>query len=258
MKDYIKIKKIKKLSNLVGCLKKFHSKRIELLLLVIHIVLIILCVMNLLIIPYNIVKKSLLGLRIVILIFFIISLISLILIQIFRKRKKISYGVYYYIGYFGNLISLGLCLINFLFILISCIVVTVRLKKYKGKKQDYKSSLVIDIFSLLIVVAKFFLWYYEILLILARTDENLKDFIDAKIRFYQSQNQKVVNVELSVDNSNNSNNTNKNNQNKFEKVKEKSIDDDIISSNKMEINSEKFDEKEIKKGDNDNASIDTK
>ena len=59
MEGYQKVKKIQKLSNLVGCLKKFYAKRIELLLLVIHIVLIILCIMNLLITPYKIVKKSL-------------------------------------------------------------------------------------------------------------------------------------------------------------------------------------------------------
>lgn len=260
MDGYQKVKKIQKLSNFVGCLKKFHAKRIELLLLVIHIVLIILCVMNLLITPYSIAKNSLFGLRIVILIFFIISILCLIFIQITRKKKKLSYGYYYFIAYFGTLISLGLCIINFLFILISTIVVTVRLKKYKGKKQDYKSILVIDIFSLLIIIAKFFLWYYEFLLILAKTDENLKDYIDAKIRFYQSQNKKVVNVELSYDDNNNvNNNTDKNSQqNNFEKVKEKSVDDDIISSNKMEINNEKFGEKGKKKSDDDSASVETK
>ena len=102
--DYQKIIRIQKLSNLVGCMKKFPPGRIELLLLVVHLVVIILSIMNLLIIPWKKVYKELFGLRIVILIFLLISFLCLIYIQIFRKRKKLSLGYYYCIGFFISLI----------------------------------------------------------------------------------------------------------------------------------------------------------
>ena len=141
----------------------------------------------------------------------------------------------------------------FLYLLISCIIVVIKVKEYKEKKYDYKSILIIDIVSLIIFIAKFCLWYSEFLRVYAKTDENLKEYIDSKIRFYQSQNQKVVNV-LKDDTSN----TNKDNNNNFEKMKGKSLDDDTISNNKMEINSEKQFNNSGRQKDDDISSVDTK
>ena len=254
--SYKKILRIKKLSNVVGCLKKFQAKRIELLLLVVIIVLMILCIMNLLIIPWKILNNSLFGLRIVIFVFLLISLICVIYNQIFRKKKKLFFGYYYCISIFASLINIGLTLLNFIFLLISCIVVTFRVKEYKEKKYDYKSILIIDIFSLIIFIAKLCLWYSDFIRIYAKTDENLKAYIDSKIIFYQSQNQKVVNVKINND----IDSTNKPNEKNFEEIKRKSIDDDIISNNKM-INSEKQlnnINNSGRKKDDDISSVDTK
>ena len=255
-KEYKKIIRIQKLSKVVGCLQKFEAKKIELLLLVVIIVLIILCLMNVLVIPWKILNKSLFGLRIVILVFLIISLICISYNQIFRKRKKLTFGYYYCISFFSSLINIGLTLINFLFLLISCFVVAHRVKNYQEKRYDYKSILVIDIFSLIIFISKFFLWYSEFLRVYAKTDGNLKDFIESKIRFYQSQNQKIVNVQINND----VGSVNKPNDKDFAKIKGKSIDDDVISNNKM-INSEKqfhnINNSGSKK-DDDISSVDTK
>ena len=224
MKEYKKILKIKKLSNLVGCMKKFPVRRIELLLLIVHFVIIILCVMNLLIMPWTSLNKSLFSLRIIILSFLIISILCLIYNQILRKRKKLLYGNYYCIGFYGTLISLGLNILNFVFIFISCIIIIKKLKKNVEKINQYQSILVIDIFSILIVFGMFFLWYSEFMTIYAKTDDNLKDFIEEKIRFYQSQNQKVVNI-------------NKNTDYNYENNKEKNTEEYIVSDNKMEFRS---------------------
>ena len=262
MKEYQKILRIQKLSKLVGCLKRFQARRIELLLLVIIIVVIILCLMNLLTIPWKILTNSLFGLRVVILTFLLISLICLTYNQILRKRKKLTFGYYYCIGFIGTAINIPLTIINFLFILISCIISSVKVKNYKEKKYDYKSILVIDIFSLVVIIAQFFLWFYEFLLVYAKTDENLKDFIEAKIRFYQSQNQKVVNIELSDDNNNygtnNANDIHMKNINGYIN-KGKNLDEDIMSSNKIEMDKEKpHNNNKIGKKDDDISSVDTK
>ena len=257
--DYLKIKKIQKLSNLVGCMKKFQPGRIELLLLVVHFVIIILSVMNILIIPWKKIYKELFGLRIVILTLLLISLLCLIYIQIFRKRKKLLYGYYYWIGFFGSLIStFFLTTIIFLFSLISCIAGAFRVKNYKEKKYEYKSMLVIDIFSLIVLVAQFFLWYSEFLLIYAKADKNLKEYIEEKIRFYQSQNKKVVNVEISDDNNTNNTNNKNNIDNNFMKEKERTVDDDVISTNKIDINEKGFTKKNSHKKEDDLSSVDTK
>ena len=150
--------------------------------------------MNLLIIPWKILNKSLFGLRIVIIIILLISLIFITYNQIARKRKKINVGYYHFVGFFGCLFNIGLTIINFLFLLISCIVVSDGIRKYKEKVYDYKSIIIIDIFSLIFCIPNFFLWYSDFLRIYAKTDGNLKEFIDSKIRFYQSQNKKVVNI----------------------------------------------------------------
>ena len=217
--------KIKKYSNLVGCMKKFPVRRIELLLLIVHFVIIILCLMNVFIMPWTTLNKSLFGLRIAILSFLIISLLCLIYNQISRKRKKLLFGYYYCIGFYGTLISLVLNIINFIFIFISGIIIIEKLKtKNVEKTIYYQSILVIDIFSILIVFGMFFLWYSEFLAIYAKTDDNLKDFIEEKIRFYQSQNQKVVNI-------------NKNTDYNYENNKEKNTEEYIVSDNKMEFRS---------------------
>ena len=256
--DYQKIKRIQKLSNLVGCIKKFPPGRIELLLLVVHFVVIILCIMNLLIIPWRKVYKQLFGLRIVILTFLLISLLCLIYNQIFRKRKKISFGYYYCIGFFGSLIStFFLTILIFLFSLIGCITGAIKIKNNKEKKYEYKSMLVIDIFSLFVLVAQFFLWYSEFLLIYAKSDKNLKEHIEDRIRFFQSQNQKVVNVDFSEDNHTNTHNKN-NVDNNFVKEKEQTVDDDIVSSNKIDVNEKGFTKKNSKKKGDDTSSVDTK
>ena len=253
--DYQKFKRIQKLSNLVGCIKKFSPGRIELLLLVVDFVLIILSIMNLLIIPWKKVYKELFGLRIVILTFLLISLLCLIYNQIFRKRKKLFFGYYYCIGFFGSLIStFFLTIIIFLFSLIGCIAAAIKIKNNKEKKYEYKSMLVIDIFTLFVLVAQFFLWYSEFLLIYAKADKNLKEYIEEKIRFYQSQNQKVVNVKISDDNNTNTNNKNNN----FGNEKEKTVEDDVISTNKIDINEKGYTKKNSKKKEDDTSSIDTK
>ena len=252
MKEYNKILKINKLANVAGCLKKAEAKKIELYLLLIHLIIIILCVINLLITPWKILNNSLLVFRVFIISFLVVSLGFLSYNQILRKRRKLTHGYFYIVGFFGTLFSMILILIDFLFILISCCVVVHKIKKYTEVKYDHKSIIIIDICCLIIIIAMFFLWYSDFLRIYARTDGSLKDFIDAKIRFYQSQNKKVVNVggEYSKDNKNND-------VNNFEKI-EKNIDDDIRSSNKMEFNNEKpISNNKINKSD-DISSVDTK
>lgn len=251
--DYKKIIKIQKYSQLVGCMKKFPVRSIELLLLLVHFVIIILFLMNLFIIPWKQLDKKLLGLRIVILSFLVISILCLIYNQIVRKRKKLIYGYYYCIAFYGTLISFILNILNFIFILISCIVIIDKIKKINEKTYDYKSILTIDIFSILIIFGMFFLWYTEFIIIYSKTDKNLKDFIEDKIQFYQNQNQKIVNVEISDE----INHTQKNSE-VNEKVKEKTVDEDIITSNKMEFNSEKHLNNKTREKDYEEFSVETK
>ena len=252
MKEYNKVLKINKLANIVGCLKKCEAKRIELYLLLIHFIIIILCIINLLISPWKILNNSLLVFRIFIISFLVISLGFLSYNQILRKMRKLTHGYYYIIAFFGTLFSIILLLIDFLFILISCCVIVHKIKKYNEVKYDSKSIIIIDTCSLIIIIIMFFLWYSDFLRIYARTDGSLKDFIDAKIRFYQSQNKKVVNVGGEYSNENKNNDINN-----FEK-KEKNIEDDIRSSNKMEFNNEKpISNSNIDKQD-DISSVDTK
>ena len=252
MKEYNKVLKINKLANVVGCLKKGEAKRIELYLLLIHFIIIILSLINLLITPWKILNNSLFVLQIFILSFLVVSLVFLSYNQILRKIRKLTHGYYYIIAFFVTLFSIILILIDFLFIIISCSVIVHKIKQYNEVKYDHRSIIIIDVCSLLIIIIMFFLWYSDFLRIYARTDGSLKDFIDAKIRFYQSQNKKVVNVggEYSNDNKNNY-------INNFEKI-EKNIEDDIRSSNKMEFNNEKpINNNKIDKQD-DISSVDTK
>ena len=252
MKEYNKVLKINKLANVVGCLKKVEAKKIELYLLLIHFIIIILGLINLLITPWKILNNSLFVLQIFILSFLVVSLVFLSYNQILRKIRKLTHGYYYIIAFFGTLFSIILILIDFLFILISCCVIVHKIKKYNEVKYDSKSIIIIDTCSLIIIIIMFFLWYSDFLRIYARTDGSLKDFIDAKIRFYQSQNKKVVNVEGEYSNDNKNNDINN-----FEKI-EKNIEDDIRSSNKMEFNNEKpISNNKIDKTD-DISSVDTK
>ena len=232
--DFLKAKKIKKIqnvekySNLVGCMKRCQAQKIELLLLVAHIVVVILCVMNLLIIPWKILNNSFKTLRIFILTFFAISLICVIYNIIVRKRKKLTIGYYYCVSFFGSIISQILIIINFILVLISCILVVIKIKSYLKKSYEHKSILIIDIFTLLDIIAIVFLWYAIFLLIYAKTDESIKDYIETKQR-YIPKNQKMVRVELDDDVHSNS----KKIIHDFNNIKN-SINDDVNSSNKME------------------------
>ena len=135
-------------------------------------------------------------------------------------------------------------------------MVIVRIKNYKEKLYDYNSILIIDIFSLIIFIPTFFLWYSEFLRIYAKTDGSLKEYIETKKRFYQSQNQKIVNVQINND----TDNANKPSNNNFDKLKGKNLDDDAISNNKMEVdlNGEKHFNNNERKKEDDISSVDTK
>jgi hypothetical protein len=243
MKELKKAKKIQKISNLVGCMKRFQAKRIELLLLVVQIVTIILCIMNLLIIPSEVLNNSLKALRIVIIIFFGICLICLIYNQILRKRKILTMGCFYCISFYGSILSLILSIVNFIFILISCILVVNNIKKQE-KVIEHKSILTIDIFSLITDLALIFLWYTEFLIIYAKTNESIKEYVESNIRFFQSQNQKVVNVELNDEGISD----NRKSNDLYNKM-----DSDIISSHKVEINEkESIDKNKNKVSDESN------
>lgn len=247
MQDLQRVKKIQKLSNVVGCMKSFQPKNIELLLLVVHIVVIVLSLMNLLIIPWSIIDKSIKSLRIVILTFFLVSVVVAIFNQTARKIRRITRGYYYIIAFCGSILSQILVILNFIFVLVSCILIVAKVKKEKEKYYDHKSILIIDIFNLISMIALFFLWYSAFLIIYARTDESIKEFIEAKMRFFHSQNQKIVNIEQNEENLKNSNNKNINHINP---------NDDIISTNKLQVNDKQEDKgSEKKEEDNDMSSV---
>lgn len=249
MIDYEKIQRINHFSNFVGCIKKFEAKRIDLLLIVVQCVILILCFMNILLISFGIPNRPLLAFRIVILSSLFIQLLCLIYIFIARIKKKITYGYFYCVGFFGSIISYILTIINFFFTLISCIITAVKIKSYNSKKYDYKSILVIDIFSLLVMIADFFLWYSEILLVYAKTDKNLKEYIEKKRIDIESQNKKIVNVVANEDsNTTKKNINNKNDKIRFTKIKGKIVEEDFVSNNNMEINEKEMNNK-IKKED---------
>ena len=196
MKEYRKVKLIQSLSCTVRCLNRFSSGNIEIILIAIHLVIIILCIMNIFIIPWKILNHALFALRIVILSFLAISLICVFFNLIFRKIGKLKYG-YFYIGFYFSIVCIGFIILDFLFILISLIIIFIKVRKSNEKKNIHNSILSIDIFSLLILIVMFFLWYSEILNILAKLifDESLKEYIDSKIKFYSSQNAKIVKIE---------------------------------------------------------------
>ena len=242
MIEYQKLKRIQKFSNLVGCFKRFQCGRLELFLIVLHIIIILLCIMNILIIPHKELKiNSLFGLRIFIIAILALSLIICTLNKIFRSKKKFNSKSVFLIGFFGSLAALGFVPINFLFILISTIITNVKANNYKGDKRfDSSSMLAIDIFTILIIIGFFFFWYAEVLLVYSKIKENesLKEYIDAKKRYFESQNEKVVNVEINEKYyENNKGSVNTNNQG------ENNDFDDITSTNKVNINEDKRSEK---------------
>jgi len=238
--DYDKTMRIKRLSNFVGCLKKFQSGNISLLLIIVHFITIILCVMNLFIIPWKRVKTYLLVLRILILAFLGIALICISFNMIVRKRQKLGVRTFFYIGFYGSIISIICTTLNFIFILISVITVTVKIKK-NGEKTgaQFNSILTIEICSLITLLIEFFLWYYEIIVVygVVKYDESIKEFVERKLKFLQSQNEKVVNIELGSkihDNITNSRD-----------MPAKHLEEYSISNNRIELSADKIGKKEI-------------
>lgn len=251
MIEYEQIKKVKKLSNFVGCLKRFNSGRVSLLILIIHFILIILSFMNLFIVPWNMIKNSLLILRMVILSFLGVSLICISYNMIIRKRKKLKVGGYYCFGIFGSILSTILIIIVFILILISVVIIAKQAKKIElSKRRDYNSIIAIDIFSLVNLLAVFFLWYYEILTIYTKInyDESIKEYIDEKTSIYHSQNAKIANVEIE-------NNNGENEVNRGESHGKNTEEEDTISNNKMQISLEKLGSKK-ENNNNTNEKMD--
>lgn len=232
-RKYNKFKRIVCLSSVVICLNRFLSSNIEIGLIFIHLIIIILCFMNFFIIPWKIIDNPLFFLRIVILSFLAISLISVCFNLICRKRKKLKFTRYYF-AFYGSFISVFLIILDFLFILISLIIVYNKIKNYKEKKYDYKSLLTIDIFCLIILIPIFFFWYAEILNIYTELeyDKSLKDYIEEKRRFYASQNAKIINVEMGGNYDRNINNEEIQGQNLYN-------DETISNNNKIEMSNEK-------------------
>ena len=238
MKEYEKLKRIDKFSNVVGCFKRLQTGKLELFLIVIQIILVILCIMNILIVPHKELNLNpIFGLRIAILFFLILSLIIVVFNKICRSKRKLNSGYLFAIGFFGSLGALVLVPINFLFVLIATIVTQSKIKKNQGsKKYDSNSILAIDIFTLLISIALFFFWYVELIFVYLRVkpEESIKEFVEAKKRFYESQSEKVVNVDISEKFEENHNRKVNNN------IKRGSNDvDDMTSSNKVNHNDDK-------------------
>jgi hypothetical protein len=254
MKEYKKLKRIEKFSNVVGCLKRFNSGKIELFLIVLLIIILILCIMNILIIPFNPVKiKPLFGLRITIIFFFSVSLIVSSINKICRMRKKLTSGYTLCFGFFLSLGCLCLVPVNFLFTLISAIITYHKVKNYNGNtRYDYSSILAIDVFTLLIIIVLFFFWYAEVLFVYSKVkhSETLKDNIDNKKKYFEGQSGRVVNVDISEKFSEKGDK-----KKKVNKQPGKNVEfDDITSSNKVNINNE--DKESNKSKDDNNENID--
>ena len=243
MKEYEKIRKVNKLSNCVGCLKRFNSGRVSLLILIIHFILIVLSFMNLFIVPWPMIKHTLLVLRIIILSLLGVSFICINYNIIIRKRKKLKLGGYYCFGIFGSILSIILIVIVFILIIISIVIISKQAKTIElSKRRDYNSIIAIDIFSLVNLLGVFFLWYYEILTVCTKInyDESLKEYIDEKTSIYHSQNAKIVNVEIRS-------NIGENEANRPETQAKHLEEEDTISNNKIELTSENMG---TKKGSN--------
>ena len=128
--------------------------------------------------------------------------------------------------------------INFLFVLISAIITQSKIKNNEGnKKYDSSSILAIDIFTLLILIAIFFFWYVELIFVYLRVkpEETIKEFVEAKKKYFESQSEKVVNIDISEKFEENHKKKVKNN-----KKEENNNDfDDITSTNKVNENDDK-------------------
>ena len=249
MKEYKKLKRIEKFSKVIGCLKIFNSGKIELFLIVLLIIILILCIMNVLIIPFNPVKiNPLFVLRITIIFFFSVSLIISSINKICRMAKKLNTGYTLCFGFFLSLGCLCLVPINFLFTLIAAIITYDKVKNYNGNtRYDYSSILAIDIFTLLIIIVLFFFWYAEVLFVYSKVKhtETLKENIENKRKYFESQSEKVVNVDISEKYSEKGDK-----KKKVNKQPGANVDfDDITSSNKVNINNE---DKESNKSKDDN------
>ena len=129
-----------------------------------------------------------------------------------------------------------------------------RLLDFDAKTNaEFNSILTIEICTLIILIIEFFLWYYEIIVVygVVKYDESIKEFVERKLKFIQSQNEKVVNIKLSSqihDNITNSRDT-----------PAKHLDEDSISNNRIELSGDKIGQKEIddskmKERKNSNAS----
>jgi hypothetical protein len=239
MEEYNKIKKINRYSNLVGCFKRFQSGKLELFLIVLEIIIIILCTMNILIVPHKDLNLNpIYGLRIAIMCFFVLAFIIVCFNKICRNKKKLNSGYFFCIGFFGSIASLSLVPINFLFVLISAIITQSKIKNNEGnKKYDSSSILAIDIFTLLILIAIFFFWYVELIFVYLRVkpEETIKEFVEAKKKYFESQSEKVVNIDISEKFEENHKKKVKNN-----KKEENNNDfDDITSTNKVNENDDK-------------------
>ena len=246
MIDYEKIQKVNKFSNFVGCLKRFNSGRVSLLILIIHFILIVLSFMNMFIIPWPMIKHSLFVLRVIILSLLGVSLICINYNIIIRKRKKLKLGCYYCFGIFGSILSTILIVIVFILIIISIIIIGKQVKTIElSKRRDYNSIIAIDIFSLVNVLGVFFLWYYEILTVYTKInyDESLKEFIDEKTSIYHSQNAKIVTVEIRSNNE-------ENEANRPDTQVKHLEEEDTISNNKIELSSENMGNKKGSKTTN--------
>ena len=241
MSEFQRIKKLEKISNCISCMKNSEAKQIEILLLVTHFIQIILNIINFLIIPWKILNSSLKRLRIVILIFIVLSMLFLSFNQIQRKRRKLFTGYNYAIGFFGSIFSICLLILNFLFIFISSIIIVGKVKNYKEKRYEYKSILVIDIISLLIHIILFFLWFIDILRIYAKTNGSLKEFIQSKIDYFHKQQH----MEIQIQNE------------KPPKQNDKQIDS-IKFNNEDIVSHEQIIDKKLKGKDDDISSVETK
>ena len=194
--------------------------------------------MNILIIPHkDLDLKQLFGLRIAIIVFLALSLIIACFNKICRNKRRLNSGYLFAIGFFGSLGALALVPINFLFVLISTIIVQSKIKNNKDdKRYDSTSILAIDIFTLLILVGIFFFWYVEVLFVYSRvkSEESLKELIEAKKNFFEGQNEKVVNVEFSEK-------FDENNKDKISNINPGTNNDvnDITSTNKVNMNEDK-------------------
>ena len=265
--EYKKITKVKKLSKIVGWLNKFQAKRLEILLIIIHLFQILLNIINLLLIPWSILKTYLKAFRIIILLLILYSLLIVSLNKILRNRKKIHDGFFYKIALNNSYVSICFIIFSFLFTIIFSLVTINEINNYKEKNYNTHSILLVDVFIALVHIIIFFFWYAEILRIMVKTDAALNLFLEAKARNIESQNKKVVNVEMK--NKNNvedevnyeqvNNDKNKEiNKNKYQQdIREDIKNDDDLKSSDLISEKNTPEEKKVGRKNSDIASEET-